>query len=372
MQNCNHQIKNINTYIQYLLYFLINALFITKYLMRISLYVALLGLFSYILIGLLLHKLVYKIQHVSNRSLGLAILGFILIFASIQYSINPYQIQVDRWSAIYNFIDYLVQGKYPYMAQTHLGGYGSPFPIWQFLHIPFYYLNNIGLSLFIVLILTLYSIKLMYNNNATLYFLACLLYSPAFIYEILVRSDLITNFLLVLAVINFLLIKQVKLSTHYRQYSLLLGMLLSTRLAITIPFFIFLLRPFLALHFRLKISLLLGILIIFSLTFLPFLTWDMNSLLFFEYNPFVLQTRQGSTLDIILLIPVMIYLALNWKDNRMRLYGNIGYGLFLLTAITFIINMVTFDNFHLFSSTYDISYLNMSLPFIIMANIKKS
>lgn len=145
MQNCNHQIKDINTYILYVLYFLINALFITKYLMRISLSVTLLALSAYLIIGLLLPRLAARIQHVG--SLCFAILGFILVLAGMQYFIDPYQIQVDRWSAIHNFINYLVHGRYPYMAPTHLGGYGSPFPVWQVLHIPFYYLNNVGLSL---------------------------------------------------------------------------------------------------------------------------------------------------------------------------------------------------------------------------------
>lgn len=180
------------------------------------------------------------------------------------------------------------------------------------------------------------------------------------------------NFLLVLAVINLLLIKQAGLSTRPVLFSLLLGMLLSTRLAAAIPFFIFLLRPFLSLNLWRKTSFLLGIFLTFSLTFLPFLLWDMKSLLFFEYNPFVLQTRQGSLSGILLLIPVMIYLAFSWKDSRRRLYGNIGYGLFLLTAVTFIINMATSGNYQLFSPTYDISYFSMSLPFIIIANIRKS
>ena len=380
MQNCNHQIKDINTYILYVLYFLINALFITKYLMRISLSVTLLVLSAYLLAGLLLPllaglllpRLAARVGHVGSRSLWFAILGFILVLAGMQYLIDPYQIQVDRWSAIHNFINYLVHGRYPYMAPTHLGGYGSPFPVWQFLHIPFYYLNNVGLSLFAVLAFTLYTVKRLYGNRATLCFLACLLYSPAFLYEILVRSDLMANFLLVLAVINLLLIKQAGLSTRPVLFSLLLGMLLSTRLAVAIPFFIFLLRPFLSLNLRRKTSFLLGIFLTFSLTFLPFLLWDMKSLLFFEYNPFVLQTRQGSLSGILLLIPVMIYLAFSWQDNRRRLYGNIGYGLFLLTAVTFIINMATSGNYRLFSPTYDISYFSMSLPFIIIANIRKS
>lgn len=380
MQNCNHQIKDINTYILYVLYFLINALFITKYLMRISLSVTLLVLSAYLLAGLLLPllaglllpRLAARVGHVGSRSLWFAILGFILVLAGMQYLIDPYQIQVDRWSAIHNFINYLVHGRYPYMAPTHLGGYGSPFPVWQFLHIPFYYLNNVGLSLFAVLAFTLYTVKRLYGNRATLCFLACLLYSPAFLYEIFVRSDLMANFLLVLAVINLLLIRQVSLSTRPKLYSLLLGMLLSTRLAVAIPFFIFLLRPFLSLNFRRKTSFLLGIFLTFSLTFLPFLLWDMKSLLFFEYNPFVLQTRQGSLSGILLLIPIMIYLAFSWQDSRKRLYGNIGYGLFLLTAVTLIINMATSSNYRLFSPTYDISYFSMSLPFIIIANIRKS
>lgn len=379
MQNCNHQIKDINTYILYVLYFLINALFITKYLMRISLSVTLLVLSAYLIIGLLLPRLAGQllprlaahVGHVGSRSLWFAILGFILVLAGMQYLIDPYQIQVDRWSAIHNFINYLVHGRYPYMAPTHLGGYGSPFPVWQFLHIPFYYLNNVGLSLFAVLAFTLYTVKRLYGNRATLCFLACLLYSPAFLYEIFVRSDLMANFLLVLAVINLLLIKQAGLSTRPVLFSLLLGMLLSTRLAVAIPFFIFLLRPFLSLNLRRKTSFLLGIFLTFSLTFLPFLLWDMKSLLFFEYNPFVLQTRQGSLSGILLLIPVMIYLAFSWQDSRRRLYGNIGYGLFLLTAVTFIINMATSGNYRLFSPTYDISYFSMSLPFIIIANTRK-
>lgn len=372
MQNCNHQIKDINTYILYVLYFLINALFITKYLMRISLSVTLLVLSAYLLAGLLLPRLAARVGHVGSRSLWFAILGFILVLAGMQYLIDPYQIQVDRWSAIHNFINYLVHGRYPYMAPTHLGGYGSPFPVWQFLHIPFYYLNNVGLSLFAVLAFTLYTVKRLYGNRATLCFLACLLYSPAFLYEIFVRSDLMANFLLVLAVINLLLIKQADLSTRPVLFSLLLGMLLSTRLAVAIPFFIFLLRPFLSLNLRRETSFLLGIFLTFSLTFLPFLLWDMKSLLFFEYNPFVLQTRQGSLSGILLLIPVMIYLAFSWQDNKRRLYGNIGYGLFLLIAVTFIINMATSGNYRLFSPTYDISYFSMSLPFIIIANIRKS
>lgn len=89
MQNCNHQIKDINTYILYLLYFLINALFITKYLMRINPSITLLVLSAYLLIGLLFLCLTSKIHHVSNRSLCFAILGFIILLQACNISSIP-------------------------------------------------------------------------------------------------------------------------------------------------------------------------------------------------------------------------------------------------------------------------------------------
>lgn len=364
MQNRNHK---INIIVLYSIYILINTLFITKYLMRISLPITTASIITYLLGCYVLIKYLNHQQKVSNKLFMLSFCLFTIILISIQYSINPYKIQVDRWSAIYNFIDYLLQGKYPYLAQTHLGGYGSPFPFWQFIHIPFYYLNNIGLSIFLMLGYALYSIKKIYNTKTSFIFFILLAFSPAFLYEIIVRSDLIANFLFILAIMNTSFRLQKKLSNCICTYAIVLGLLLSTRLSVSIPFFIWLFPAFIGLTAQQKTCLTIGIITIFCMTFLPFIFWDANNLLFFQYNPFILQTRQGSTLSLVILTICMLYLSLTWKNKKELLYRNIGYGLFILVLVTFSVNMLKSGNYMLFDSAYDISYLNMSLPFILQA-----
>ena len=66
--------------------------------------------------------------------------------AAVQYHFDPMQNQVDRWSAIANPLTAMFSGQFPYSAQTHLGGYASPFPVWMVFHIPFWALGNVGLS----------------------------------------------------------------------------------------------------------------------------------------------------------------------------------------------------------------------------------
>ena len=84
------------------------------------------------------------------------------------------------------------------------------------------------------------------------------------------------------------------------------------------------------------------IIISFVITFLPFLLWKSNMLLFFEYNPFILQTRQGHLTDLLLMIAIGIYVI-----------------------VTFIHNMYLHDNWNeLFESAYDITYFGMALPFL--------
>lgn len=64
----------------------------------------------------------------------------------VQYHFDPLTNKVDRWSALAYPIQNLFNGQFPYSAKTHLGGNASPFPIWLVFHIPFYLLQNVGLS----------------------------------------------------------------------------------------------------------------------------------------------------------------------------------------------------------------------------------
>ena len=352
--------------ILYFLYVLINLLFVIKYSIRLSPLIGGMASLGYLLFAGILYKVINKDIQLSGKLLITIVIAFITATSLVQYRIDPYTLNVDRWSAIHNFIHHLFQGIYPYSAQTHLGGYGSPFPIWQLFHIPFYLMGNVGASIFFVLTLFLLTARKIVDRSRHTAFVALLLTSPAFLYEIIVRSDLITNFMAVAVVINLLLWKNIRLKDHLYLLPFIIGLFLSTRLSTILPFGIVYLKEFLSLNYVDKAKCILICSATFLLTFLPFYLWNGNQLLFFEYNPFVLQTRQGSLVDMLILIPLIIYAALKWKSSA-QANANCGYSLVGLVAITFFINMFRFQNFDLFSSTYDITYFNMALPYILFA-----
>lgn len=85
-----------------------------------------------------------------------------------QYHFDPLTNKVDRWSALAYPIQNLFNGQFPYSAKTHLGGNASPFPIWLVFHIPFYLLQNVGLSEIFTCMIFIYSIKLLSGYKAAI------------------------------------------------------------------------------------------------------------------------------------------------------------------------------------------------------------
>ena len=88
--------------IQFLIYIFINLLFITKYGLR---YLS----FSSVILICLVYTLFIVFGFRAIKRLNVILLGSILFILFlfilvIQNRIDPYSIQVDRWSAIHNFI----------------------------------------------------------------------------------------------------------------------------------------------------------------------------------------------------------------------------------------------------------------------------
>ena len=361
--------KNIS--IASLLYIIVNALFVAKYSSRlfpalypyITMIVMVLQyiFISYIMPYLLAWKKAYKTYTVI---IACCFISMIIL----QYSINPYSINVDRWSALYFPIKNLLNGIYPYIAQTHLGGNASPFPIWQLFHIPFYILENVGLSFFFVLALFLWSI---YRQWGYICFLATsmlIFTTPALWYEVAVRSDYITNILLLAAIINIYINK---ISINWvNKHTIILGIVIalfaSTRIITLIPIGILLLPFYLHIQTSKKILLPLVFLATFILTFVPFALWDWQDFFYHQNNPWALQTHQGNTIDFIIFIPLAILLAIKWKGVIIRYYTYVAIMLIVFIGITFLHLMYNFNKWDLFSSTFDITYFNSILPFVMI------
>ncbi len=362
--------NNIPTIFQWVVFLSINCLFIAKYITRTHVNL-LVGLSLYLVVIFVLYLFVKRIMNCHDRtikylyfSLSLLILTGIVI---IQYSTNPYSLMVDRWSAINNFIEYLFQGKYPYLAKTHLGGYGSPFPVWQFLHIPFYLLGNIALGMCFSFILLSITLRWYFSDyRKPLIFMLFLFVSPAFWYEVTTRSDLFYNLLDCLLIILVFHKNKYSISNHPIIIGIICGLFLSTRLSVFFPFLIYFFKDFMDVNGKQKLIFFSVSVLSFVISFAPLFIWDFHSLMFFRYNPFVLQTRQGSILEVILLLVVAILFSLKWKTDFNKCIHLISYSLLLLVLMTFIHNMIL-DNFHygLFTGKYDITYFNMALPFCV-------
>lgn len=359
-----------NNWPLWLLYLAINSLFILKYASRISVGMEIVATVIYLAGAPMLFVFLKKRCHPSKKTITCMTLIVCFLLWIAQSSINPYKLQVDRWSAIHNFLDYLLHGIYPYAARTHLGGYGSPFPFWQCFHIPFYLLGNVGLSVFFCFLLYLASLYQHVTNVRLLQLCSLLLFSPAFVYEVMVRSDLLSNFLLVAAILNYLYAHKIELNPHWLSVSIVMGLMLSTRLSAAIPFAVYFLGNYLRQSWSIKVMVPIVALVIFVLTFLPFLFWNGHMLLFFQYNPFVLQTRQGSLTVILVFACLLIYLSLTWRNRYDWMERNIAWALCGLVAMTFIYNMYITNTWtKLFQSLYDITYFDMSLPFLCLALI---
>jgi hypothetical protein len=347
-------------------YLFINLLFVLKYTQQVTPYFVAIG-GGYVMVGIVLwYMMRWGVERIKH-SLFFVFSLFVLLLTvglCLQYSISPYALQVDRWSAIHFFWDACLQGDYPYAAGTHLGGYGSPFPVWQLFHLPFYLLGNVGLSIFFVTALLLWVVYRSYGVKVTFFVLSLLCLSPAYWYEVAVRSDLITNMLLVAAFVVWLHYKRISLSGHVVGLACIIGLLASTRFVALVPIAVLYGKQFLQLPFKQQCTFVGVLLLVFVLTFLPFLCWDGSMLLYFQYNPFVLQTRQGSWLVLLLFACIATSLVLCFATKKQSVFLLIGCLLTMLVMLAFAEKMLLNDAWGmLFTPMFDITYFSAALPF---------
>lgn len=358
------------------LFIAINSLFVAKYSERLTdlwpyitfVWIVVMCLFLiHILPWLLSMRKAYKAYVAVLAALFIAMIG-------IQYAIDPYSIQVDRWSALHYPIENMLHGIYPYIAQTHLGGNASPFPVWQVIHIPFYLIGNVGLSIFPALSFFLWTIYNRQGKTAFITSAMLLMVSPAIWYEVSVRSDLITNMLLLASVLNltFHKLSVEWLNRHCTVIAICIALFAGTRLLTLLPFGILLLPYYFRMHTSKIVLMPLVFLCVFTAIFMPFALWDWQEFFHHANNPWALQTRQGSPLDFIIYIPLAIYLATQWKSGAKSYYRNTSIMIVCFVAISMLHRMYVSDNWNLFASAYDITYYSTAIPFAILSALTPS
>lgn len=356
--------NNIQTVLSWAIYFFVNIIFCVKYnpVPEIKvLYIILL----YPLFVLGAFKLTqYKdIQHKNYFFIGIASCILFLSFL-LMWHIDKYSVDVDRWSALTFWSENLKNGLFPYGTPTHMGGYASPYPVWQLFHFPFHLLGDTGygqLFCLLVFFIFLYINRKRMNSGA---FILLLALSPGFWWEMSVRSDLLCNMLLVYIFLSSMFYYRF-FEKHTYLSAVIVGLFLCTKMLVAIPLFLFIFPIFLKLDIKDKVWFALLVLAGLVVPFLPFLFGEHGILNHPEYNPILQQTRQGNILVVIVLFMLIVFTSLKWKTMRDCFFLS-GLFLFLLIfSVGIEITLANNMNYTIFGDEFDVSYFNVSIPFFL-------
>lgn len=233
-----NNIENNYSIIALGLYLFINLIFIVKYGLRVSPLVVILGIVLFLTLVLGIFKLY------NNRFVDKNIVWLLLIFAVFSYCLTLFvpleSLNVDRWQIITCFCNAVENGEYPYLSHPenipeNLPG---PSPFYFVLSYPFYKLNFFEGIPLAASFLWYFCLPFKSRKNRVLTTLL-LLISPVYIYEIMVRSTIITNSLIILIwATYFVRFGRWNASTVFFN-ALLFGMLLNTRNVFIIPVLIY-------------------------------------------------------------------------------------------------------------------------------------
>ncbi len=358
--------------LQLVLFLTVNAFFILKYFDRaginpylsVAVYVVIIAGFIW-----LYQKLSAKIsEHLSKIMYFALIVAMVVAISGLLIAIDPYTIRVDRWSALSFFWDSVFQGIYPYGTHTHVSetNFASPFPLWHLISLPFYLLGDVGLEIIFFLALLGFALKYYFGSyQKAMFFLLLLCLSPAYWWEVSVRSDSLSNALLVFMIVLWFTKTEKTLSNNLLLAIIICGSIAATRMTAIVPLAIFFFRPYLSLSTKQKFIFPIASFLIALAFFLPFILWDTENWVFFSRNPFMSQTGNGNIYVLLVMFVIGLIMSLSWK-NIQQFFGLTSVFIFIFIMSNQIVRIINAGEGNLFSDAIsDISYFNLSLPYFL-------
>lgn len=372
--------KNFKFLLLISIWLFVNALFILKYGSRQNLVptvwvMVFYSIFSTILLFLIVkgkkHKRLFNKLSKWGLFVGIGIIA--IAMTMLVNSIESRSINVDRWSALEISVECLTQGLYPYTRSDHLGGMSSNLPGLAFLALPFYLLGDVGyLQVATVIFFSSYLFWRSRSVSTSSLIIILFISSPAVLWEIVVKSDFLTNILLCFMCIDFWNTKNP--SQKLKQPFVLgamIGFFLLTRGVLIIPLTIFFFLVIWQSSIKNKLKFLLSFLMTVVLICTPTFLSAPNLDTLISYNPFGRQTNKAP-LSLYLLLPLILFIPWVCRTYRTRLYGAalvlFGFPLLALLIRTYDLgwyNAIVKYNFNF-------SYLNVSIPPILFWLIIKS
>lgn len=359
------------TFITLLCYSLTNSLFVYKYapdnqVVWTIVYFVIIVMVYYLYIGGIKSKL--EANKRLQRKIPLVLAGIILaLILVIKIKLPASDVKVDRWSALFNWSHFLFQGRYPYAAQTHLGQYASPFPVWEVLHMPFYLLGDEIWAHGFMLLGLLWFLSRYEKEFDNVVVLGFLLLSPCYWWEVAVRSDLMNN--LIVSVLFITICEQYfreKKNINYSVLGALTGLLLCTRLFLVFPFGIYFISRMFLWEKKSILQFVLFALSGFLVPMIPFIVWNKEMFLHFQYAPIFLQTQFGNPLICIVGIVFLALCSFSWKTYSVYI-GLVGWVLFAFSGLR-LFQEVLEDGWLdvVYKDRFDLSYMNPCIPFCVL------
>lgn len=352
----------------FVIYGLINALFVYKYTSRITQQAWAASLVYVIIAGFLIVLLFRKDEFTASlRTQNLiyfSSIAFLAILLSLlMFHFDPQEIRVGRYPALYDWITRLFNSEYPYASDTTPSG----FPFIFVMAMPFYLLGDLGFFQIFSFLTFAVLVHLRYGEKSTNRFRCILLLAaaPIFLYEVVVRSELFSNMVMVMLYL-------VVLEAYGRRagsgtlflLGIIGGLLLSTR-GIVLLIYI----PVLGYFFRRKIInhslFFVWMFVAFFLSLLPFLIWDWTY--FFEFGPFAVQSAHVPNWLLILSIAAAVACALT-SGSLKGIYSCVSFVLFGVIGAAFVLAVfnMSWDNAVL-GSGFDIAYFCFALPYLLIS-----
>lgn len=369
-------LKNIPTSLQnilakwsvFFMYLCVNSLFVVKYGGQFSFYllpVYLISVFSfaalYLKIGL--KNSVYKY-------LFWIVVGLFFAFSiGLNYYVDGNSLNVDRWDAMEVGIKAIFNNEYPYDIKDYLGRESSNLPFLIVLGMPFYLIfGSVGfLQSFSFLMFCYVVFKIFDDYRLRLATLILLILSPSYLWEVYTKSDLFSNFILVVG-FSYLIwtqfISQKKISLKW--VSLMTALIILTRVSVIIPLIILLFKAFYNFSVKDKIRFISVFVLVASVLLYFFFrsatSWDI----IVEHNPFTIQgSKQPLFLSISYIVVAIIFAFKVKSFFDVLLWSAII--LFIAVFIPYLMHLVEYGYENVMINSYfDLSFFNMSMPFLII------
>ncbi len=361
--------SKVKQHISLFIFLFVNFMFSVKYISRATSY--------YLPISVLivtLYFIIWKYQKGLDKFKGylnpinIVILIFLIICSFTVFIAVPVEtINVDRWSVITSFWDNYFNNKYVYFAKSCDNNPPGPMPFYFILALPFYFVGELGLFSLAGIILFYYLLKKneISIKNQTLG-LILVAGSLVYLWEIVSRSNIFLNGVLVLLVTLYIANQKKITLKKIVLIGIIIGLVLSTRNVFVIPFvilFVYSLNKKI-INFSHLISIGCISLLTFIATFIPFVWNHFED--FKVMNPFIIQSSGlmpfKYTLFFILLSFMVGFICKSKKD--VVFFSSFILFLSICLYFTYWTLIIGFND-TFFESGADISYFILCLPFCV-------